>query len=69
MVSGVPVIFDGLAQKLSSEIFILLAVALAVMAITLALVFGPPLRLLPLAIALGADGDRLRPARRSSAAR
>ena len=54
VVSGVPVIFDGLAQTLSSEILILLAVALAVMAITLALVFGPPLRLLPLALALGA---------------
>ncbi|MEO8091511.1 MAG: MMPL family transporter [bacterium] len=54
VVSGVPVIFDGLARKLSSEIFILLVVALAVMAITLALVFGPPLRLLPLALALGA---------------
>jgi hydrophobe/amphiphile efflux-3 (HAE3) family protein len=56
VVSGVPVIFDGLAQKLSSEIFVLLAVALAIMAITLALVFGPPLRLLPLALALGAAG-------------
>ncbi len=56
VVSGVPVIFDGLAQELSTEIFILLAVALAVMAIVLALVFGPPLRLLPLAIALGASG-------------
>ena len=55
VVSGVPVIFDGLAQKLSSEIFILLAVALAMMAITLALVFGPPLRLLPLALALAAS--------------
>jgi hydrophobe/amphiphile efflux-3 (HAE3) family protein len=54
VVSGVPVIFDGLAQELQGEIFILLAVALAVMAITLALVFGPPLRLLPLALALGA---------------
>ena len=54
VVSGVPVIFDGLAQELSSQIFILLAVALALMAITLALVFGPPLRLLPLAVALGA---------------
>jgi len=54
VVSGVPVIFDGLAQELSSQIFLLLAVALAVMAITLALVFRPPLRLLPLAIALGA---------------
>jgi hypothetical protein len=56
VVSGVPVIFDGLAQTLSTEIFILLAVALAVMAIVLALVFKPPLRLLPLAIALGAVG-------------
>ncbi len=55
-VSGVPVIFDGLAAKLSTEIFVLLAVALAVMAIVLALVFAPPLRLLPLAIALGATG-------------
>src|SRR5215213_10312072 len=54
VVSGVPVIFDGLAQELSSQIFILLAVALALMAITLALVFGPPFRLLPLAIALAA---------------
>jgi hydrophobe/amphiphile efflux-3 (HAE3) family protein len=56
VVSGVPVIFDGLAQELSSQIFLLLAVALAVMAITLALVFRPPLRLLPLAIALAATG-------------
>jgi len=56
VVSGVPVIFDGLALELSEEIFVLLAVAVAVMAITLALVFGPPLRLLPLAIALGATG-------------
>jgi uncharacterized protein len=54
VVSGVPVIFDGLAEEVSDQVFILLAVALAVMAITLALVFGPPLRLLPLAIALGA---------------
>jgi hypothetical protein len=54
VVSGVPVVTDGLAEEISNEIFILLAVALAVMTITLALVFGPPLRLLPLAIALGA---------------
>jgi hydrophobe/amphiphile efflux-3 (HAE3) family protein len=52
VVSGVPAVTDGLADEISSEIFILLAVALAVMTITLALVFGPPLRLLPLAIAL-----------------
>jgi uncharacterized protein len=54
VVSGVPVVVEGLAHELSSQSFILLAVALAVMAITLALVFGPPLRLLPLALALAA---------------
>ena len=54
VVSGVPVVADGLAEEISSEIFILLAAALAMMTITLALVFGPPLRLLPLAVALGA---------------
>ena len=52
VVSGVPVVVEGLASKLSSEIFVLLFAALVVMAVTLALVFGPPLRLLPLAIAL-----------------
>jgi uncharacterized protein len=54
VVSGVPVVTDGLADEISNEILILLAVALALMTITLALVFGPPLRLLPLGIALGA---------------
>jgi hydrophobe/amphiphile efflux-3 (HAE3) family protein len=52
VVSGVPAVVDGLGKELRSEIFILLAVAVAVMALTLALVFGPPLRLLPLAVAL-----------------
>jgi uncharacterized protein len=52
VVSGVPVVTDGLAQEISSEIFILLAAALAVMTITLALVFRPPWRLLPLGLAL-----------------
>ncbi len=52
VVSGVPVVVEGLADKLSSEIFVLLAAALVVMTITLALIFGPPIRLLPLAIAL-----------------
>ena len=56
MVSGVPVVFEGLAQELSTQIFILLAAALAAMVITLAAVFRSPLRLLPLAIALGATG-------------
>jgi uncharacterized protein len=56
VVSGVPVVFEGLAQELSTQTFILLAAALAVMVITLALMFRSPLRLLPLAIALGAAG-------------
>jgi uncharacterized protein len=56
VVSGVPVVFEGLAQELSTQIFILLAAALAAMVITLAAVFLSPLRLLPLAIALGATG-------------
>jgi hydrophobe/amphiphile efflux-3 (HAE3) family protein len=54
VVSGVPVIIDDLAGTLSDEIFVLLAVALAVMAIALAIFVGPPLRLLPLGLALGA---------------
>ncbi len=52
VVSGVPVVVEGLAEKLSSEIFVLLAVALVVMALVLALIFGPPIRLLPLGVAL-----------------
>jgi len=52
VVSGVPAVVDGLAKELRGEIFILLAAALAVMAVTLTLVFGPPLRLLPLGVAL-----------------
>jgi hydrophobe/amphiphile efflux-3 (HAE3) family protein len=56
VVSGVPVVFAGLAEELSTQVFILLAAALAVMVITLALVFRSPIRLLPLAIALGAAG-------------
>ncbi len=56
VVSGVPVVFAGLAQELSTQVFILLAAALAVMVITLALAFRSPLRLLPLGVALGASG-------------
>src|SRR6266542_1211922 len=43
VVSGVPVVFEGLAQELSTQIFILLAAALAAMVIALALVFRSPL--------------------------
>ena len=56
VVSGVPVVFEGLAEELSTQIFILLAAALAAMVITLAVVFRTPLRLLPLGIAMGAAG-------------
>ena len=52
VVSGVPAVVEGLAEELRGEIFILLAAALAVMAITLTLAFGPPVRLLPLGVAL-----------------
>jgi uncharacterized protein len=51
-VSGVPVVVEELADEFRSEIFVLLAAALAVMALVLTLVFGPPMRLLPLALAL-----------------
>ncbi len=54
VVSGVPVVVEGLAEKLSSEIVVLLVAALVVMALTLALIFGPPIRLLPLVVALAA---------------
>jgi hydrophobe/amphiphile efflux-3 (HAE3) family protein len=52
-VSGVPVVVEGLADELGGEIFLLLGVALVVMALTLIAAFGPPLRLLPLFVALG----------------
>jgi uncharacterized protein len=54
VVSGVPVVVEGLTTELESEIFLLLGVALVVMALTLTIVFGPPLRLLPLGVALAA---------------
>jgi hydrophobe/amphiphile efflux-3 (HAE3) family protein len=54
-ISGVPVLVEGLANELGTEIFVLLGVALVVMAITLIMAFGPPLTLLPLFVALGAS--------------
>jgi hydrophobe/amphiphile efflux-3 (HAE3) family protein len=53
-VSGVPVVVDGLAAAVKNSIFVLLIAALLVMAATLALVFRTRLRLLPLALAVGA---------------
>lgn len=55
-ISGFPVLVEGLADAIGGQMLILFAAALAVMAIVLIAVFGPPLRLLPLFIALGAAG-------------
>jgi hydrophobe/amphiphile efflux-3 (HAE3) family protein len=54
VVSGVPVVVSELAGEFRGEVFVLLAGALAMMALVLTLVFGPPMRLLPLALALAA---------------
>lgn len=55
LVSGVPVVVDGLTTEIESEIIVLLVAALGVMALVLALIFPPPLRLLPLVIAVAAS--------------
>ncbi len=52
VVSGAPVVVDGLAAALKDALLVLLAVALGVMALTLLLVFRSRMRLLPLALAL-----------------
>jgi hydrophobe/amphiphile efflux-3 (HAE3) family protein len=54
VVTGVPVVAEGLADAVQRSIFVLLGAALLVMAATLALVFRTRLRLLPLALALAA---------------
>ncbi|MEX2106686.1 MAG: MMPL family transporter [Solirubrobacterales bacterium] len=54
VVSGAPVIVDGLARALKDALLALFAVALVVMALTLLLVFRSRLRLLPLGVALAA---------------
>jgi uncharacterized protein len=53
-VTGVPVLAEDLADALAASVLRLLVVAVAVMALVLALVFRSRLRLLPLAVALGA---------------
>ena len=55
-ISGIPVVVQGLADELGSQIALLFSAALVVMAIVLLLVFGPPLRLLPLVTAIGSAG-------------
>jgi hydrophobe/amphiphile efflux-3 (HAE3) family protein len=54
VVSGAPVVVDGLSRDLESALLVLFGVALVVMAATLLLVFRSRLRLLPLALALAA---------------
>jgi hydrophobe/amphiphile efflux-3 (HAE3) family protein len=54
VVTGVPVVAEGLADAVQRSIFVLLGAALLVMAATLALVFRTRLRLLPLGLALAA---------------
>ncbi len=56
VVTGVPVVVNGLADAVERSILVLLAAALLVMAATLALVFRSRLRLLPLGLALAATG-------------
>jgi uncharacterized protein len=52
VVSGAPVVVDGVAGKLRSALLVLFAAAVLVMAVTLLLVFRSRMRLLPLALAL-----------------
>ncbi len=54
IVTGVPVVAEGLADAVQRSIFVLLGAALLLMAATLALVFRSRLRLLPLGLALAA---------------
>ncbi len=54
VVTGVPVVVEGLADEVRGAIFVLLGAALLVMAGTLAVVFRTRLRLLPLGLALAA---------------
>jgi uncharacterized protein len=54
VISGVPVVVDGVTRALKDALLVLLAVAVVVMALTLLAVFRSRFRLLPLAIALAA---------------
>jgi predicted RND superfamily exporter protein len=56
VVSGAPVVVDGLARALKDALLVLFGVAVAVMALTLVAIFRSRFRLLPLGIALAAAG-------------
>ncbi|HEU5142201.1 MAG TPA: MMPL family transporter [Solirubrobacterales bacterium] len=55
VVSGVPVVIEGVADALKDNLLVLLIVAVLAMALTLLYVFRSRLRLLPLGIALSAS--------------
>jgi uncharacterized protein len=54
VVSGAPVVVDGVADALKDALLILFAVAIGLMAVTLLIVFRSRMRLLPLGVALAA---------------
>ncbi|MGB0119638.1 MAG: MMPL family transporter [Solirubrobacterales bacterium] len=54
VVSGSPVVFDGLSQSLRTGVLLLALVALVLMSLALWAIFGSGWRLLPLGLALGA---------------
>ncbi|HWW67710.1 MAG TPA: MMPL family transporter, partial [Solirubrobacterales bacterium] len=54
VISGAPVVIDGLARALKDALLVLFGVAVAVMALTLVAIFRSRFRLLPLGIALAA---------------
>ena len=54
VVSGAPVVIDGVARALKDALLLLFAIAIGVMAVVLFLVFSSRWRLLPLAVALAA---------------
>jgi hydrophobe/amphiphile efflux-3 (HAE3) family protein len=56
VVSGAPVVIDGVAQALKDALLVLFAIAVAVMALVLFLLFRSRWSLLPLAIALASAG-------------
>ena len=60
VVSGVPVVVEGLADEVRSAIFVLLGAALLVMAATLALVFRTPAAAAAAGARAGGRGDDLR---------
>ncbi|MGK2955893.1 MAG: efflux RND transporter permease subunit [Solirubrobacterales bacterium] len=54
VITGSPVIFDSLSESLQTGVALLAVVALVLMSIALALIFGSAWRLLPLGLAIGA---------------